>query len=245
MVFRNGCLKWEPVFCFFWGGFCMVFFFFSGNLGHPFLSSFVSNDLITAPHLMASWGATHHKTTTLTHQPQWTRVYYRTTIFQPNTVNRHNEEMKKDETGGRKRGTRTVKREEGEVGQKKLKHAFIYAYIWDRCLHNNAIDNRYRHSHCLLNLGFALRSTGVWKHKRNGRGRGDIHKGNILFSTPREPKWLQTLSETLLKTRLICSSILVRPHESLRAVQLFVVTERLWFHQPSQATKMEFAGFIS
>lgn len=37
---------------------------------------------------MASRGATHHSTTTLTHQPHSTRVYYHTTIFQPNTVNR-------------------------------------------------------------------------------------------------------------------------------------------------------------
>lgn len=47
------------------------------------------------------------------------------------------------------------------------------------------------------------------------------------------------------KNRLIFSSILVRPHESLRAVQLFILTERLWFHHSLQATKMEFARFNS
>lgn len=47
------------------------------------------------------------------------------------------------------------------------------------------------------------------------------------------------------KNGLICSSILVRPHESLRAVQLFILTERLWFHHSLQATKMEFARFNS
>lgn len=80
-----------------WGGREMganvfVFFLFR-EPGSP-LSSFVSIDPTTAPCLMASRGATNHNTTTLTHRPHSTRVYYHTTIFQPNTVNRDNKGWK-------------------------------------------------------------------------------------------------------------------------------------------------------
>lgn len=71
----------------------VCFFFLFREPGSP-LSSFVSTDPTTAPCLMASRGATNHNTATLTHQPHSTRVYYHTTILQPNTVNRDNEGRK-------------------------------------------------------------------------------------------------------------------------------------------------------
>lgn len=121
-----------------------------------------------------------------------------------------------------------------------MKHTLIYAYICDWCLHNNTIDSHYRHSRCLLNLVFTEKY-GKWKNKRDGSGRGNIHEGDVLFSTQ---KMATDTVKGGVETRPICSSILIRPHESLKAVQLFILTQKPQFHHPSQGTKIEFAGFI-
>lgn len=94
-VFRNGQgTRWEPM--------------FFREPGSP-LSSFVFTDPITAPCSMASRGATNHNTTILTHRPHRTRVYYHTTILQPNTVNRDNRDLEMLRRQGKVRGRRTGK----------------------------------------------------------------------------------------------------------------------------------------
>lgn len=73
-----------------YGSFFFLFFFKCREPGSPLSSVYLpsSTDSVTAPCPIASRGATNHSTKTLTHQPHSTRVYYHTTIFQPNTVNR-------------------------------------------------------------------------------------------------------------------------------------------------------------
>lgn len=119
-----------------------------------------------------------------------------------------------------------------------MKHTLIYAYICDWCLHKNTIDTHDRHSHCLLNLVFHQENTGEWKDERVSSGRGDAREGDVLFSTRKKKKKMD--ADTIkdgMKTRPVCSSILIRPHESLTPVQLFILTQKPWFHHPSQGTK--------
>lgn len=52
-----------------------------------------------------------------------------------------------------------------------MKHTLIYAYICDWCLHNNTIDNHYRHSHCLLNLVSIEKYRGMETQKGQLRER--------------------------------------------------------------------------
>lgn len=99
-----------------YGSFFYYYFIFfkCREPGSPLSSVYLpsSADSVTAPRPIASRGATNHSTTTLTHQPHSTRVYYHTTIFQPNTVNREylgreavgNVNMEQVEGGGQRLG---------------------------------------------------------------------------------------------------------------------------------------------
>lgn len=118
--------------------------------------------------------------------------------------------------------------------------------IWNRCLHNNTIHNRYAHSHCHLNLSLHWEVPGDGNTEGRAEGEEISTKATSCSQHHQSQNGCRPYQRHCLKkNRLICSSILVRPHESLRAVQLFILTERLWFHHSLQATKMEFARFNS
>lgn len=108
---EEGDVKSEPV------------FLFVGSLGRPFPPLFFFPFLSPSvrPHLLrARWQHEEPEimnTTTLTHRPHSTRVYYHTTIFQPNTVNGGSKGSKR---GGREgaKGERGVGEEEEEDDEK-------------------------------------------------------------------------------------------------------------------------------
>lgn len=132
--------------------------------------------------------------------------------------------------------------EDGKEGEKekkiiKMKHTLIYAYI----LWLMFTQEHHRHSRQTFALSskpsFHRENTGEWKDERVSSGRGDAGEGDVLFSTRKKKKMAADTIKDGMKTRPVCSSILIRPHESLTAVQLFILTQKPWFHHPSQGTK--------
>lgn len=77
--------------------------------------------------------------------------------------------------------------EDGKEGEKekkiKMKHILVYAYICDWCLHNNTIDNHYRHSHCLLNLISTEKYGGMEKQKGRLRKRKRPRRKRPVLNT--------------------------------------------------------------
>lgn len=128
-------------------------------------------------------------------------------------------------------------RQKGEKEKKEIKwNTLDYAYICDWCLHNNTINNHYRHSHCLLNLVYTEKYLGMETQK--GWLVGE--KTSIKATSCSQHHESQNGSGQSLKTRPVSSSILILSYECLTAVQLFTLTQKLWFHHLWQGTKMEF-----
>lgn len=167
--------------------------FFLGNLGHPFhlLSPPIQSllrvwwhheeqQIITRQH----WLTNHTEHVSTTTQP------YSSLILWTGTTRGGN--VKK--TGNRKR--RGGQGEEGEKEKKiiKRKHTLIYAYTCDRCLHNNTIDNHYRHSHCLLNLVSTEKYRGMETQKGRLRERRRPLRWRPVLNTQ---KWPPTLLKAL------------------------------------------------
>lgn len=212
-----------------WNG-SQCFFFFSclGNLGHPFhlLSPLIQR-------LLRVWW--HHEELLIITRQHWltdhtvhvstTTQPYSSLILWTGTTRVGNVRTEQEE------GRRTVERRgEGEEGN-KMKHILAYAYICDWCLHNNTINNHYRHSHCLLNLVFTEKYGGMEIRKGSAPGEDTSMKATSCS---------QHKNGGGIKSRPICSSILIWPHESLTAVQLFILTQKPWFHHPSRGAQINF-----
>lgn len=122
----------------------------------------------------------HHEelnpsTTTLTHQPQSTRVYHHTIIVQPNTVNREGRAaiLTRNRWGQRA----------GKEGDHRMKKTISSTLTLATDVYTTTPSTTTRHSHCLLNLDSTEKDGGI-KQTGLGRGSRDIHEGGILFSTP-------------------------------------------------------------
>lgn len=115
----------------------------------PFLCPSIRSSL-----LRARW---HHKeleiinTTTLTHRPHSTRVYYHTTIFHPNTENGDSKDLNR--VVGRERRVSGVREEEERDNEKWNTSSPMPTFVMD-VYKIPPLTITTRHSHCLLNLVF-------------------------------------------------------------------------------------------
>lgn len=135
---------------------------------------------------MASRGATNHSTTTLTHQPHSTRVYYHTTTFQPNTVNGGGGQQRLHGTGrvkGRERGA-----EKEEVIIERKKNSLVYAHACDRCLHDDTIDNHDKTFPLSSKPRFHREILQDKTNKGVGGGKRDIPEGGVLNTNTEVPR---------------------------------------------------------
>lgn len=152
-------LRWKQEFFF--------VFFFTGNLGHPFhlLTPMIQSLLcVWWHHEQRRIMILQHRLTNHTQHVSTTTRPYSSLILWTGTTRVGNAKK----TGEGKRERRQAKRE-GEEGN-KMKHSLDYAYICEWCLHNNTIDNHYRHSHCLLNLVYTEKNLGMGTQKGWLRG---------------------------------------------------------------------------
>lgn len=132
--------------------------------------------------LRARW---HHEeleimnTTTLTHRPHSTRVYYRTTIFQPNTLNGDSKGLNREV--GRERRVSGVGEEEEGNNEKWNTSSPMPTFVIDAYKIPPLTITTW-HSHCLLNLVFTEKYRGR-RSRGVGSGSRDVRGGNILLST--------------------------------------------------------------
>lgn len=147
----------------------IVCVFWLGSLGRPFPPFFPFLSPSFHPSLLrVRWQHEELEimnTTTLTHRPHSTRVYYHTTIFQPNTVN--------GESKGCKQGSRAgAKGKQGRRGrgrQREMKNILTYAYVCDRCLHDTTTDNHHTTFSLSSKPSFHWISRGVRSGSRDVR----------------------------------------------------------------------------
>lgn len=109
-------------------------------------------------------------TTTLTHRPHSTRVYYHTTIFQPNTVNGERKGFKQGSRAGSEEGSGGRRGRGGR--QREMKHILTYAYVCDRCLHDTTTDNHHTTFSLSSKPSFHCRVQGDGKAEGSAREVG-------------------------------------------------------------------------
>lgn len=214
-----------------------------GILGHPFPPFFPFLNPSIRPSSLRVWWQHEEleimNTTTLTHRPHSTRVYYHTTIFQPNTVNRESKGFKQGSGAG-------AKGERGQRGrggrQQEMKDILTYAYVCDRCLHDTTTDNHH------TTFSLSSKPSNHWKVLGADKQRGPLRKWGRPVSVKRTSCSLSKRKMAVFKRnkkkRPICSSILARPHESLRTAHLFILAQKQPFHHLPQGATTWFEGFV-